>query len=75
MNTHTQARSGIQRNLRLEDLICQVCHVQATIETDRICEVCKAIGKSAEPAQERGLWDEIQFGKICAKRFIFGLGA
>ena len=42
----------LRRHLQVKDFICSRCRVQATRETDRICEICKALGKSAEPIQE-----------------------
>lgn len=62
-------------NLRLDDLICLRCSVQTTSQTGSVCELCKALGKSIDPASKNGIWSDISFGGICAKRFIFGLNA
>jgi hypothetical protein len=65
----------IAAHLQVEDFMCRVCNVQATRETDHVCESCKSMGKSAEPASRTGVWSDIRYGGVCAKRFIFGLNA
>lgn len=63
-------------NLRVDDFICQRCNVQATNAADSICESCKAIGKRSVRADyENGLWSDMRFGGVCARRFILGLRA
>ena len=63
-------------HLRVEDLICRTCKVEATNAADSVCHLCKAIGKQAVVADaETGVYSDILYAACCAKRFIFGLGA
>lgn len=49
MNTPKQAI--IQKKVRMEDFICLRCHSESANTADQICQLCKAIGKSAEPPE------------------------
>ena len=62
-----------ETSLRIDDLICPHCSVQATAEAGTVCDLCGALGKSVDPVSTSGIWSDIRFGGICAKRFIFGL--
>lgn len=62
-------------HLQVEEFVCRRCGVQATNEPDAVCQLCKAIGKSAEPVPAMGIWSDIRFGGTCVKRFVFGLDA
>lgn len=62
-------------NLRVDDLICLRCSVEATSEAKTVCELCSALGKSVDPVSKNDIWSGIRFGGTCAKRFIFGLNA
>jgi hypothetical protein len=70
-------RTILQRkeHLRVDDLMCSRCAVQATTREGSVCELCRALGKSVDPMPKDGIWSDIRFGGICAKRFIFGLNA
>lgn len=58
--------------LRAEDFICRRCRVQPTREIDRVCEICKAFGKTAEPVVEIDFRDGLRLGIVWAKRHFFG---
>ena len=62
-------------HLQVEEFMCRRCGVQATNEPDAVCQLCKAIGKSAEPLAGMGIWSDIRFGGTCVRRFVFGLDA
>jgi hypothetical protein len=42
-------RKLIKPPLQVADFMCRRCRVQATRDDDRICGICKAVGKSVEP--------------------------
>lgn len=60
---------------RVDDFICWRCGVQAAEHPNSLCELCKAMGKNVDADSETGIWSDIRFGGVCAKRFLFGLGA
>ena len=61
--------------LRVDDFICLSCAAQATSKPDSVCELCRALGKNVDPVSDSGIWSDLRFGGLCAKRFIFGLNA
>ena len=75
MENETRLLPRSKASLRIDDLICPRCSVQATAEAETVCELCAALGKSIDPLSKGGVWSDIRFGCICAKRFIFGLNA
>ena len=73
MDSEIPAISRTKTSLRVDDLICPRCSVQATSEANTVCPLCSALGKSVDPLSENNIWADIRFGGICAKRFILGL--
>lgn len=57
-----------KRNCLVSDFICGVCRVEATRNDDRICEVCRAIGKSAEPDLRKSSWRALLFKTMRVKK-------
>jgi hypothetical protein len=62
-----------KRDLRIQDLICQSCHSEVTCSKDRVCQICKAIGKTWEPETETSFWEDIEMGIHYAEKRFFGL--
>jgi hypothetical protein len=59
--------------LRIQDLTCQSCYLEVTCSKDRVCQTCKAIGKTWEPEKETGFWEDIEMGIRYAGKHLFGL--
>jgi hypothetical protein len=49
-------------HLQVEEFMCRRCGAEATNAPDAVCELCKAIGKSADPVPDPGIWSDIRFG-------------
>lgn len=62
-----------RRILRMQDLICRRCQVEATSSDDHVCQLCRAFGKTLEPVVETGFWEDIRSGIQYAGKYIFGL--
>lgn len=73
MSNKNVMQKGILKNkiLRVEDFICSRCRVQATGEADRICGICKALGKTAETVAASDFWQDVRIAIKHAKNFIF----
>ena len=75
MENETMAGARSKITLQPGELICTNCSVQATSEANTVCQLCRALGKNVEPVSTNGIWSDIRFGGVCAKRFVFGLDA
>ena len=59
--------------LRVDDVICRQCNVQATNALDHVCGLCRAIGKRAGGDETpEDLRSDLLNAAVCAKRFILG---
>jgi hypothetical protein len=63
------------RNLQLQEIICQRCHLEPTggSDSERVCQICKALGKTSESQIETTFWEDIRLGIRCAGKYLFGL--
>jgi len=63
------------RNLQLQEIICQRCHLEPTAGSDseRVCQLCKALGKTCESQIETTFWEDIQMGIQYVEKYLFGL--
>ena len=75
MDSETQFFTVSKTSRRIDDLVCVRCFVQPTSYDEPVCELCRALGRNVDPVSKSGLWSDIRFGGICAKRLIFGLNA
>ncbi|QQS41252.1 MAG: hypothetical protein IPM63_18130 [Acidobacteriota bacterium] len=57
------------RPIRISEVECVQCRAQATVEPDRICELCKALGKSIEPERQK-----LEAGRLKSEISIVSVG-
>ena len=58
------------RHLQIADFICVRCRDEATLDPERICGLCRAIGQTAEPAKEEKEEKRSLFGLKTLKRIF-----
>ena len=58
--------------LRILDVLCRNCHVEATASADHVCQLCRALGKTFEPAHETTFREDVRLGIRYAGKHLFG---
>jgi hypothetical protein len=64
---------NLRKKIRLEDFICRSCQTESTNTADRLCGLCKAIGKSAEPQDDSRFWQFYWFQGKTPEKLVSSL--
>ena len=66
-----RSRAKIEpRHLQIADFICVRCRDEATLDPERICGLCRAIGQTAEPTKAKKEEKRSLFGLASLKRLF-----